>query len=275
MTKSPVEPFRRVNAFRRPLWPRKSASAISLCGRRLANCKAKALLLTVLTRGAFVKGADRPELVDLIEVRTLLESSAAASAARNAGSEQLKELDDRWHDLAKAAEGFNVPAGTDIQEALRKWLVADLEFHMTLLRLAGNRRVIRIIQDMRVMTYMFGYRTGDPAVWSDPAAFGARNLRDHREIYEAVRMRDPKAAKRAMAVHLRRAGKNLLCRYDRLVRGEIVIDDQTQQSELSHNALGLATHANESASFEQPIGAYPTQPLSNATTAEDTHTPTS
>ena len=187
-------------------------------------------------QGAFVKGADRTELVDLIEVRTLLESNAAARAARNASAEQMKELEGRWHDLCEAAEAFNVPPGTDIQEALRRFLATDLEFHMTILRSAGNRRVIRIIQDTRIMTFMFGYRADDPIIWSDPCAFRARNLKVHGEIYDAMRLRDAKAAKKAMAAHMRQAGKLLLERFDRLARGDIASDSQTL-SELPHTTV--------------------------------------
>jgi hypothetical protein len=89
---------------------------------------------------------------------------------------------------------------------------------MVLLRAAANRRVIRVIQDTHVMTQMFGYRTDTPAAWVDPPAFAAENLRVHRDVYEAVCRRDPKAARRAMAAHMRRARKNMLDRFDWLRR---------------------------------------------------------
>lgn len=190
-------------------------------------------------QGAFVKGADRDELVDVMEVRGLLEANAAASAARNASAQQMEELDDCWQELVRSTEAFQVPPGTDIQDALRQLLAADLEFHMTILRAAGNRRVIQFIQETRVMTYMFGYRNDDPILSSDPSSFGGRTYRVHKEIYEAVRRRDAKAAKKAMALHLRQAGRFVLARYDRLARGDLPRDspDRTEPQTKSHGKI--------------------------------------
>jgi len=190
----------------------------------ISQLQSEGLIVHRAHQGAFVKGASRDELVDVIEVRTLLESHAAASAARNASARKIEELDARWTTLCDSAEAITRAALPDIQDALKQFLNADLEFHMTILRSAGNRRVIQVIQELRVMTYMFGYRTNDPLLLSDPAAFVARNLRVHGDIYEAVRRRDAKAAKKAMAFHMRQAGKTVLTRFDRLTRGDLKDD---------------------------------------------------
>jgi DNA-binding GntR family transcriptional regulator len=187
----------------------------------ISQLQSEGLIVHRAHQGAFVKGANREELVDVIEVRTLLESHAAASAARNASARQIEELDERWKAICVSAEGITRADLAGIQDALKQFLNADLEFHMTILRSAGNRRAIQVIQDLRVMTYMFGYRNDDPLLMSDPAAFVARNLRVHGDIYEAVRRRDAKAAKKAMAIHMRQAGKTVLARFDRLTRGDL------------------------------------------------------
>jgi DNA-binding GntR family transcriptional regulator len=184
----------------------------------ISQLESDGLVVHVAHRGAFVKGPDRQELVDLIELRAIIECHAAGRAATRIGGPLLDELEDRWQTLCKLAEAFRVPPGSDLAEPLGQWLLGDLAFHMALLRAAGNRRAIKVIEDTRVMTQMFGYRTDSPAAWASPAAFGEANLRVHRDVYEAVRRRDPKAARRAMAVHMRRAGKNLLARFDWLQR---------------------------------------------------------
>jgi DNA-binding GntR family transcriptional regulator len=58
----------------------------------------------------------------------------------------------------------------------------------------------------------------------------------HGEVYDAMRLRDTKAAKKAMAAHMRQAGKLLLERFNRLARGDIASDSQTQ-SELPHTTV--------------------------------------
>ena len=184
----------------------------------ISQLRSEGLIVHMPHRGAFVKGTDRQDVVDLIELRTLLECHAAARAARRISAAQLQELRERWDALCGVVEAFRVPPGTDLREPLAQWLLADLAFHMVLLRAAGNRRVIRVIQDMHIMTQMFGYRTDTPAAWTDPAAFAAENLRVHEGVYEAVCRHDSKAARRAMATHMRRARKNMLARFDWLER---------------------------------------------------------
>ncbi len=64
------------------------------------------------------------------------------------------------------------------------------------------------------MIRVFGHRVDTPSDWADPAAYTAKNLQFHRDICDAVRRHDAKAARRAMRVHMRQAGKNLLTRFD-------------------------------------------------------------
>ena len=184
----------------------------------ISQLRSEGLIVHMPHRGAFVKRTDRQDLVDLIELRTLLECHAAARAARRISGAQLQELQERWEALCRLAGAFRVLPGTDLREPLAQWLLGDLAFHMVLLRAAGNRRVIRVIQDMHIMTQMFGYRTDTPAAWVDPAAFAVENLRVHEGVCEAVCRHDPKAARRAMAAHMRRARTNMLARFDWLRR---------------------------------------------------------
>lgn len=169
-------------------------------------------------RGAFVKEGDRHDLVDLIEMRTIVECQAASLAARRISPVQLQELDEAWEGLCRTATKFDIPPGTDPRPPLQEWLLHDLVFHMVLIRAAGNRHLLRVIEDLRIMTQMFGYRSDPPAAWKDPVTFVTGNLRVHQDVYEAVRRRDSKAARRAMMVHMRRARRNLLSRFDWLQR---------------------------------------------------------
>lgn len=192
----------------------------------ISQLRSEGLIVHMPHRGAFVKGRDRQDLVDLIELRTVLECHAAGRAARRISAAQLEELQKRWEALCELAEAFRVPPSTDLGEPLAQWLLGDLAFHMVLLRAAGNGRVIRVIQDTHVMTQMFGYRTDTPAAWVDPAAFASENLRVHRDVYEAVCRHDPEAARRAMVEHMRRARKNMLERFDWLRRQRGLDDSQ-------------------------------------------------
>jgi DNA-binding GntR family transcriptional regulator len=177
----------------------------------IGQLQSEGLVVQRPRRGVFVKEIERRDLVDLVEFRTTLECAAAAAAARRINSTQLKELDRLWHDLRRAAERFHVPPGSELDDRdrlLEEWHAADLAFHMLLFRAAGNRRAIRAIEDTHVMIRMF----------AGPAVFTVRNLQVHRDIYEAIGRHDPTTARRAMHVHMRRAGKRLIAHYDRLQR---------------------------------------------------------
>jgi DNA-binding GntR family transcriptional regulator len=187
----------------------------------IGQLQSEGLVVNKPHRGIFVKEIERRDLVDLIEFRTTLECAAAANAARRINVVQLSELGERWQDLCRAMMPFDVPRGAkldDLSQLLQTWHLADLAFHMLLFRAAGNRRAIRAMEDTHVIIRMFGQRVYNPAAWTDPAAYTAESLRVHADVYEAVRQHDPKAARRSMAVHMRRTSKNLLAHFDWLQR---------------------------------------------------------
>jgi DNA-binding GntR family transcriptional regulator len=197
----------------------------------IGQLQSEGLIVHKPRRGIFVKEIERRDLVDLIEFRTTLECAAAANAARRINKGQLKELDERWQDLVEATKPFDVPPGTklnDLSQLLQKWHLGDLAFHMLLFRAAGNLRAIRAIEDTHVMIRMFGQRVDDPVAWANPAAYTADNLRVHKDVYEAVCRHDAKAARRAMGIHMRRAGKNLLARFDWFQRHSNTDASQTE-----------------------------------------------
>lgn len=185
----------------------------------LSQLQTEGLAVHTPHRGVFVRQSDREELVELIEMRTIMECHAAAQAARRISSDQLRELDDAWDGMmCRIVEGCNIIPGTDPREFLQAWNVADMVFHLVLARASGNRQLLRTIDDLRIMTRMFGHRNDPPSVWANPAVFYQRNEQIHKDIYEAVRRHDAKAARRAMAVHMRASRKTLLRRLDWLRR---------------------------------------------------------
>ena len=72
-----------------------------------------------------------------------------------------------------------------------EWMLADLAFHMLLLRVAGNRQVVKVIADKQIMIQMFRHRTDAPEAWNRPLSTYYRdNYELHRDIAEAVGRRD-------------------------------------------------------------------------------------
>jgi DNA-binding GntR family transcriptional regulator len=180
----------------------------------ISQLESEGLVVCSAHRGAYVRKLTRRELVDVIDMRTTLECHAAAEAARRISPAQLHELGDRWQDLCQFMAALANVDDSKLSEQATAWTLADLQFHMVLYRAAGNRLALRVIEDNRIMTMMFGHHVDLPKMVEDRISDREKNFQVHKDIFDAVRLRDPKAARRAMAVHMRRARKNLLAGFD-------------------------------------------------------------
>jgi len=184
----------------------------------ISQLQSEGLVEQVPRLGAFVKVPGRRELLELIELRDAIECYAVGKAARRIKEADLRELaacEERLRALAEAARAGKVRDQAGHQ---RKWLAIDLALHAAILRATGNQRMRQLLEQSRVMTRMFG-----PQAATSPARepFGAHvmeNFRVHHAIIQAIRRRDPLAARRAMRAHMRRTRHNVLERFDCLER---------------------------------------------------------
>lgn len=127
----------------------------------------------------------------LFEMREIIEPAAAARAAERASDQQIAAL-------GVAADGIrNEPRGSPEQ------IKADIDFHMIILEGSRNpmlRSVGALIQSALSITFSLGWRT----VMPEDA------ILQHRDIYEAIRERDPEEAFLAMRRLLRNSKGNVL-----------------------------------------------------------------
>ncbi|MGK4579040.1 FadR/GntR family transcriptional regulator [Kitasatospora sp. HPMI-4] len=140
------------------------------------------LLLEAL---AFILDLHRDESVlELFQVRTILESAAAALAAQRMTDEQLAELRET---LDRLGENPTVEA-----------LVAnDLEFHGRIAAAAGNSVLASLIESL-------SNRTARARVWRGLTQEDAvrRTIAEHRAIVEAMAAHDVEAARALATVHI-------------------------------------------------------------------------
>ena len=129
---------------------------------------------------------------ELTEARSLFESEAAALAARNISDETLAHLDELIETMA-----------SDDPEDEAASQLADRQFHQAIAAAAGNAAVQYIIETL------WQIRTESPAVREVHAAVcsketGTDRAAEHFEVLEALRKRDPAAARIAMQKHFTR-----------------------------------------------------------------------
>lgn len=161
--------------------------------------------------GVFVVDLTNQELDDLCDVRQALECHAVRKAVARISDSEIRELRECCRTMAAvtdevAAEGSEYWDPKHVEP----WTLADARFHVTLLRVAGNRRALKIVGDLRVMTYAFGYQDKRRTL-----AQLQRALQEHQQILEAVCSGDAELASQVMAEHLGRKRDSILQIYNR------------------------------------------------------------
>src|SRR5262249_19289677 len=128
------------------------------------------------------------DLLDLYEVRALLESHAARRAAERIGPAELARL----HELVALGERRRT-ASRDDAEAHIGW---NVEFHRIVCQAAESPRLLEALR--AVAGIPIAFRT---ATWLDDAQ-RARSLSSHREVADALSAGSPERAEAAMRAHL-------------------------------------------------------------------------
>lgn len=124
-------------------------------------------------------------LIDLLEVRRVIEVEAAALAAERATENQvdiMREVLDSMSDLRDDPDGY---------------ARGDVEFHDTILEATGNRPLRQLLRSIEPA--LVTART--LSLTADPEAI-ARSVREHHAIYRGIAAGSPKEAREAMASHL-------------------------------------------------------------------------
>ena len=149
--------------------------------------------------GAYLRVPDLRELDELYEARIALESFAAAKAAEQMCAADLKELDrinGKTRSTVVACRSF--PNKIADQRLTDRFLSLDYEFHMLILRAAGNERVMKMVSDCKMMTRVFGHVPIDHDLTLLASTFG-----QHLRIARAIHRRDVDNAKFWMESHIR------------------------------------------------------------------------
>lgn len=136
-------------------------------------------------RGAIVRGLDRQELVDVYEIRLLLEPFAMRKAVENITDAELDNAE-------RCCEQMDDHSDMDA------WLRANQEFHSILNRASASATLVRMLQGLsdsaaRYLQWSMTVRTG----------FAAAANREHRRLLRALRNRDGDRAAAMVEKHLR------------------------------------------------------------------------
>lgn len=172
---------------------------------------AEGLLEQTPNRGTLVVRLKRRDVVELYELREALEVYAARKAAqmtlRPADLERWEQFSDEI--LALRDELRQDGHSTLNRDQMRRFITSDLSFHNMLMRMSVNARILKVLNDTRLLIRIFGMeRPG-----YDCAAL-ERIHDQHASIIAAVRNRDSEAASQILTQHIRTSLEERLQAYD-------------------------------------------------------------
>jgi len=142
--------------------------------------------ICALEGAGLVRRVSAEEAHELYEIRVVLTGHACAQLARQATPEQIATLHGLTERMA-AAEAATDAAG---------YYLLNLEFHAALMRFAGNKRALRIHEELGNELNLFRRRSLVSA-----KGMQASNA-EHAAIVRAIAGGDPAAARRAGEVHI-------------------------------------------------------------------------
>ncbi len=143
------------------------------------------LVTMKVRRGAYVTEMSRDDVAQIYHLLGLLESDAAATAATRADDAQRDELRALHARLEKQVRQRDAFFATNEQ------------FHLALLRIAGNRWAQQMVADLRKVMKLNRHHS--------LLAQGrlADSLAEHRALMDAIDKRDGRAARTRMQQHFR------------------------------------------------------------------------
>jgi DNA-binding GntR family transcriptional regulator len=154
----------------------------------LGSLEVEGLIELQPRRGAIVRPFDSRDLIDLYEVRALIEPFAAARAATRLGGAELERL----NEICTLAEARG---GSD-KAALDQQISWNEEFHRIIVDGADSPRLQAAMRGVAGIPRAF--RT---AFWASESE-RARSLLYHREVVRAIESCRPELAEAVMRVHI-------------------------------------------------------------------------
>jgi len=144
-------------------------------------------LVTVIPReGILIGSLNRFDLKEIFEIRRLLENFSTEKLARIKSDLDLNKLEKIIINSRKKIIKKNYVGFVDL----------DREFHSTIANLTKNRYILRFLEDIRDVMNLSGIKALTKS-WDYEQV-----IKEHTDILDAIKKKDPISAKKAMDRHL-------------------------------------------------------------------------
>ena len=160
----------------------------------LRELEASGVLVSIPYRGTFVKEWMPRSVWELYTLRSSLEEFSIELAVERASEEDLRDLDLLVQTMHEAAQADDAAQLVEI----------DLQFHQHLHQMTGHRLLQAVLQGLAGQTRMFIIAT---KAFYSPFASLEEAAASHDPIVDALRARDPHAARNAIREHIKAVGE--------------------------------------------------------------------
>ncbi|MCK8784450.1 GntR family transcriptional regulator [Roseomonas sp. NAR14] len=159
----------------------------------LRRLLADGLVESARNYGTFVASIDNDEVMEVFELRAMLEGHAARKAAERIEPGELAELER----LAASMEAIDGPEEATMDARIEEFARLNAQFHTVIARAARSRQLEALLGRVFQVPLIFlkRFRLHE---WNNVA----RSNRHHREIIEALRERNADWAALAMSAHI-------------------------------------------------------------------------
>lgn len=159
----------------------------------LRQLELEGLVKIIPNRGAYVDRITAKDVQDIYAVRSMLEGLCARWAAEHITEEQLESLEETL-----CLSEYHTKKGN-----YEKLYELDSQFHEQLYEAGGSRILNHVLSDFH--DYVKRARKASIAFQDRPV----KSTREHRAIFEAVRMRDGAQAEELAREHVRHTIENI------------------------------------------------------------------
>ena len=177
----------------------------------LGQMVAEGLLEQTPNRGTIVVQLRRQDIIDLYEMREALEVYAVGKVARQANSPQdLQRLESFADEILRIKNDLpKAPDATLNEKQMGRFIACDLGFHTLVLRMAANARILKTVNETRLLMRIFSIHR-----YGHNAALLTKIHKDHHGIFEAIADGNPAHASELMSSHIQGSQRERLAEYD-------------------------------------------------------------
>ena len=152
------------------------------------------LVSIVPNKGAVVRGIDAEDLINIYKIRIRLEGLASASAATNISKEAIERL----------RSGIELSEFYISKKDAEHVKELDTEFHLEIYKASGNPQLEKILSELH--RKIKSYRKMSLSV----SGRLENSLKEHKEILNAIEMRDAELADKLTSAHVESALYNVI-----------------------------------------------------------------